>query len=352
MKGILAKANRILAKALLFSQWNWIDNGSKTEVISTPEPVNGFDLPDYNPHPLWRNQPTRPKRFAIASWCFLSGEGVLFKGTQLIKELNIAFEDKLQRQWTPFFQINCFEKKLSIHLNASVLVWDDWGSGNYYHWFCESLVRLNAFLDTGKEAVVLLPANPPNFVLDSLKHLFPSVQTKTMKANRLHLFRRLYVQDYLVLNVPHPSVLFIRERMLGVLSSQIGSVAEPTRLGILRKGSLRRRIINQEDYETWCVENGIRLIDPGEFSFIEQVRLFAQANFLIAPHGAGQTNMLFMRSGASIIEINKADTTSATMCYLSLSAQLGFRFYYLPAKVSGYDLAFDAATADRLIQHI
>lgn len=352
MKGILAKANRILAKALLFSQWNWIDNGSKSEVISTPEPVNVFDLPDYNPHPLWRNQPTRPKRFAIASWCFLSGEGVLFKGTQLIKELNIAFEDKLQRQWTPFFQIKCFEKKLSIHLNASVLVWDDWGSGNYYHWFCESLVRLNAFLDTGKEAVVLLPANPPNFVLDSLKHLFPSVQTKTMKANRLHLFRRLYIQDYLVLNVPHPSVLFIRERMLGVLSSQIGSVAEPTRLGILRKGSLRRRIINQEDYETWCVENGIRLIDPGEFSFIEQVRLFAQANFLIAPHGAGQTNMLFMRSGASIMEINKADTAAATMCYLSLSAQLGFRFYYLPAKVSGYDLAFDAATADRLMKNI
>lgn len=45
---------------MLFSRWNWIDIGSKTEVISTPEPVNGFDLLDYNTHPLWRNQPTRP----------------------------------------------------------------------------------------------------------------------------------------------------------------------------------------------------------------------------------------------------------------------------------------------------
>jgi capsular polysaccharide biosynthesis protein len=174
------------------------------------------------------------------------------------------------------------------------------------------------------------------------------IQTKELKAGRLNLFRTLWVQDYLALDVPHPSVLFIREQMLNKVANE-GLTSNSIKLGILRKTTLRRRIVNEVDYINWCTGNGIQLIDPGDYSFMEQVALFSKANFLIAPHGAGETNMLFMRPNSIIIEINNEKASEATLCYLSLAGHLSFRFYYLPAKVQGYDLEFDVEYATKIL---
>ena len=41
-----------------------------------------------------------------------------------------------------------------------------------------------------------------------------------------------------------------------------------------------------------------------DLPLVEQMRLMLRTSLLVAPHGAGNTNMLFMRSGTALIEIN------------------------------------------------
>ena len=348
MRRVYCYLNGLLAIVIPFSSWNWHCIERRTGFISADFPTNIADLPGFNPHPIWLKHPSRPIRMAKTQWCFLSEEGVLFHGKSLIEQVNVAFTDKLVRQWNAHYRKKCFEKRPQLQIEECALFWDDWGGSNYYHWVCESLPRLNAFLKTNQTAKILLPPNPPSFVQESIRQLFPDIQTKELKAGRLNLFRTLWVQDYLALDVPHPSVLFIREQMLNKVANE-GLTSNSIKLGILRKRTLRRRIVNEVDYINWCTGNGIQLIDPGDYSFMEQVALFSKANFLIAPHGAGETNMLFMRPNSIIIEINNEKASEATLCYLSLAGHLSFRFYYLPAKVQGYDLEFDVEYATKIL---
>lgn len=351
MRRFYSFLNYFLAKVIPSSTWYWLYIERSTGVITTDFPANIADLPEFNPQPFWLKHPSRPIRMAKTQWCFLSEEGVLFHRKSLIEQVNVAFADKLFRQWNAHYRKKCFEKRPQLQVEECALIWDDWGGSNYYHWMCESLPRLSAFLKTNRTAKILLPPNPPAFIQESLRQLFPDIQTKELRAGRLNLFQSLWVQDYLALNVPHPSVLFIREQMLNKVVNEV-LTSNPIKLGILRKGTLRRRIVNEVDYFSWCTENGIQLIDPGDYSFLEQVVLFSKANFLIAPHGAGETNMLFMRPNSIIIELNNETASDATLCYLSLAGHLSFRFYYLPAKVQGYDLEFDVEFARRFLKDL
>lgn len=53
--------------------------------------------------------------------------------------------------------------------------------------------------------------------------------------------------------------------------------------------------------------------------------LFARAAVLVAPHGAGLSNMVFMPQRASVVEVRPANFSNR--CYHALADALGFRYY-------------------------
>jgi capsular polysaccharide biosynthesis protein len=60
------------------------------------------------------------------------------------------------------------------------------------------------------------------------------------------------------------------------------------------------------------------------FSFVDTVRLFAKAKLVIAPHGAGNANMLFARPDyARLIEIQTPWYNGYSLCYLRTSICFG-----------------------------
>jgi hypothetical protein len=65
-----------------------------------------------------------------------------------------------------------------------------------------------------------------------------------------------------------------------------------------------------------------------KLSFKETTELFSKASIIVAPHGAGLTNMLFSSSNITIIEI--MDKYDPNVCYWHLSEMLNNKHYILP----------------------
>jgi hypothetical protein len=60
---------------------------------------------------------------------------------------------------------------------------------------------------------------------------------------------------------------------------------------------------------------------------VQQVKIASAARYLISNHGAGLTNMLFMRPGGSVLEL-RHNTDRINNCYFTLASALNHRYFY------------------------
>jgi capsular polysaccharide biosynthesis protein len=64
-----------------------------------------------------------------------------------------------------------------------------------------------------------------------------------------------------------------------------------------------------------------------DLSFSDQRNLMNETNFLISNHGAGLTNMLFMKEGSSVIEL-KSNAEDINNCFFNLASALNHKYFY------------------------
>lgn len=85
-----------------------------------------------------------------------------------------------------------------------------------------------------------------------------------------------------------------------------------------------RRLQNEAEVERALEPFGFRTVDPQAYSLDDQMRLFAGCRFMISPHGAGLTNMIFRRGAPlDVIEIFNANLVNP--CYRIVAEEYGFR---------------------------
>ena len=70
-----------------------------------------------------------------------------------------------------------------------------------------------------------------------------------------------------------------------------------------------------------------RFVQTEHLSFAEQVRLTAGARYLVSNHGAGLTNMLWMKAGSNILELRHF-SDSINNCYFTLASALKLNYFY------------------------
>lgn len=96
-----------------------------------------------------------------------------------------------------------------------------------------------------------------------------------------HTLRRLFL---------HPDIL--------------GSIAPHDRLYISRDRANYRRVVDDQRLSDWLVRvQGFKIVLLETLSFAEQVALLAQAKVVVAPHGAGLTNLVFCQPGTIVVEL-------------------------------------------------
>ena len=65
-------------------------------------------------------------------------------------------------------------------------------------------------------------------------------------------------------------------------------------------------------------------------SFNEMIKMFSEADVIVAPHGAGLTNIVFAKPGVVVVE-GICRTPNMNLCYLMLSYLMGHQYYGIPS---------------------
>ena len=105
---------------------------------------------------------------------------------------------------------------------------------------------------------------------------------------------------------------------------------------IKRSGASRRIYISRDDARYRRVQNenallaqvdhyGFERVLLSQLSFSEQIQLFASADAVMAPHGAGLANLVFSPPGCTVIEFMPQNYVNA--CFWALSEACGHHYY-------------------------
>ena len=89
-------------------------------------------------------------------------------------------------------------------------------------------------------------------------------------------------------------------------------------------------MINEPEIVDTLKQYGFESVALETLSLLEQIALMANAEVVIAPHGAGLTNIVFCDPGTKIIEF--LYPASVNVMYWTIAEEMKFEYYYLMAE--------------------
>lgn len=98
----------------------------------------------------------------------------------------------------------------------------------------------------------------------------------------------------------------------------------PSRIYISRKDSNRRVVENEDDIEKILVDRGFTPVLLSTLPLTDQIGLLSGAEFIIAPHGAGLTNIIFCGQNKKLIELFSDDYIN--QCFRAVAIAKGFDY--------------------------
>jgi capsular polysaccharide biosynthesis protein len=105
------------------------------------------------------------------------------------------------------------------------------------------------------------------------------------------------------------------------------------RVYISRDRARFRRLLNEADLLPLLAERGFERVFLEELDFPEQVDLMRRAEAVVAPHGAGLTNILFCAEGTPVVEIASPEFPNPN--FYALAAAMGLAYQIVEAAEHG-----------------
>jgi capsular polysaccharide biosynthesis protein len=213
---------------------------------------------------------------------------------------------------------------------------------NYFHFVSDVLTRLYAFSDDGAADLSRFRENVADleFVLDEAG---PPWQRAYLELLGLRIVmaplstRTNWLVDQLVFptfaGLAHPrfgASLFPAEALHWLRralreAAEVGDTRD-SRLYVTRLSAPTRRVANEPEIERLLAGRGFRRVVPDELSVVDQVRTFAAAEAIVAPHGAGLTNILYA-SPIPVVEL--VSPLHVVPCFYLLGEPLGHDYWYV-----------------------
>lgn len=207
------------------------------------------------------------------------------------------------------------------------------GRGHYFHFFFDGILPWLAAAETlSRESGLTFVAGPDSGApwqqpaLDHLLRRFPGAEFRRLAhGERLDCARLLLTETRMSGLVNFFAFGPQIEELRALHLSAYGVLGPPRgrRLLISRAGQTTRRVLNEADLAARLAPLGFETVRPETLSHAEQVRLFHDAELVIAVTGAALTNLLFCSPSCTVIELRARD--SGQSLYAGLSLQLGLR---------------------------
>jgi hypothetical protein len=206
------------------------------------------------------------------------------------------------------------------------------GSGGYHHWMFDVLPRVDLIRRSG-----ILINSIDKFIVN--KYRFP-FQKETLASlgipatKVIESYRQPHVKASQVVvpslpghpgNMPYWVCEFLRKEFLPDKNHDRFDGTE--RIYLCRANAEHRRIVNNTEVTNFLGRLGFKSVILEEMSIAEQALLLSSAKVILAPHGAGLSNLVFCSPGTKVIEVFSPKYVN--VCFWSLSNQMNLEYYYL-----------------------
>jgi capsular polysaccharide biosynthesis protein len=213
-----------------------------------------------------------------------------------------------------------------------------WAGLKYFHWLGETFSTIHLLNLAGIElgAIDYFLVNSP----------FPDYQKAMLETLGIHPQQILTTDDYPYLQAeeliipyygnvdgwfPKIAIDFLRDKFLPIVNlnsyTSINSSPLPKKIYLSRAAVSYRRVVNEAELQEFLSDRGFVTIRPESLSFLEQVALFAQAETIIAPHGAGLANLAFCQPRTQVVELFTPDYVYG--CFWAIASQRDLDYCYL-----------------------
>jgi hypothetical protein len=198
---------------------------------------------------------------------------------------------------------------------------------NYFHFLTETLPQLLAILHVQPDAVALFGEPLPGFVIEILDLLGLRYEVVT-EGPPIHS-DEVWLCDSPPAEWPHPDLIV---RLRDAVFARVGQAAGdyPEQVYISRAGS-ERSLEDEAMLEDDLAAQGFSILHLETMPFPEQVQHLRAARLVVAPHGAGQANMVFMDAGTRVVELTTGEWWQPCFRNLAGIRGVGHELVVLPA---------------------
>jgi hypothetical protein len=258
-------------------------------------------------------------------------------GNPSVREFRNVFVNRLGQIWRPDGKIirdNVSRIPMASHeagafarrIPVACLAINRYG-GNFHHWMADLVPSLAWRLQEGaKDIPLIISDNATDFMRSSLAVLGISPSSLEEAGDAVFvecLYDGETTGPKILPDGAHRSVL---ERFREEADRLSGSDSLHAPLVyISRRDSKIRALSNEEALEKAVAEIGFRVLQFGSLSLLEQIAAIRHAKFVLGPHGAGFTHILFSRPETHFFEITPYQPGSAQnrYCMARLSRIMG-----------------------------
>lgn len=215
---------------------------------------------------------------------------------------------------------------------------------NYFNWTLRYTSRIALFQAMPADCRLVAPAPIRPYVRETLAFMgVPEERVDFLEAPTR--FERLTVAAPSALGRYELSPLItttLREHPAVTALPRSGR----RRLYIPRRNVRMRRVVNEAAVEAALTALGFEVFDNAAHSVRDQAAAFRNAEIVVAPHGAGLSNIVFCDVGTPVIEIVPEGYDQGVTSYRSLSDLFGLRYAQLFAREAAPDRKGNRCNAD------
>ncbi|MBD1397637.1 glycosyltransferase family 61 protein [Pontibacter sp. JH31] len=204
-----------------------------------------------------------------------------------------------------------------------------WAGQNNYHWFFDCLPRLYLVLENIKEPIkIIMRRDMAAYQLETLAFVakaYPQAEVVYIGKHEKWQVEEFVLPSF-VANaqsgyLPPDIGAWLRDKLWRGYGVQRGK--HKKRIFISRANARTRRVLNEQALLPLLDRYGFEVVRAEELTYQQQVQLFYDAEAVIAPHGAGLTNLLFSEQ-CQVLELHPANLIKTH--YFLLCKGLCFRY--------------------------
>ncbi|MBC6435313.1 glycosyltransferase family 61 protein [Nostoc sp. HG1] len=215
-------------------------------------------------------------------------------------------------------------------VSETVAVLATGAGGKYFHWLLDALPRLEIIKKTlpkGLDSIDKYIVNRGiSAIPESLEVLGISSNKLLFCDSNFHIQPTSLVIPSLPGSIGDPPAWvckFLRESFL----KNKADINTPSRLYISRAKAEYRRVKNEENVVKCLSNYGFTVVYLEEYSFAMQIALLSNAEVIVAPHGAGLSNLIWCNPGAKVLEIFSPNYVN--VCFWAIANQMELEYFYL-----------------------